>query len=100
MAIGTMWFSRFFVLTFTVLFVGCLPKHVLEPSLETALEALSTATQQEQEGFKDAETRQQAVIALTRLAETMGNSIPLDKVCVSVHIPPVLCIYTTSQYHL
>lgn len=53
---------------------------MLVPYLDTALEALSTATRQEQEGFKDAETRKLAVIALANLGETMVSSLTNEQV--------------------
>lgn len=67
---------------------------MLELDLDNVITALAIATQQEQEALKDAETRQQAVIALSNISETIGQSFPLDKVCDGIS---EFCKFTASQ---
>lgn len=55
---------------------------MLESELHAVVTALITATQQSEEAFKDAETRQQAVIALANVSKTMGLAFPTAEVFI------------------
>lgn len=50
------------------------PGNIQGPVLDDVINALATATSQEQKEFKDAETRQQAVIALMGVCRLVGRS--------------------------
>lgn len=79
--------------------LATLPKDVVLPFLDEVLDTLIIGTSQEPKEFKDAETRQQAVFALTKVCKRMGNSgltpEQVDRVFISME--KSLNDYTTDH---